>query len=129
MVDRTESVGYANFELIRGFLLQLVDALTISPENTHIGMILFGENPEVLFSFGDSEYHSGDKVHEMIEDMPANLSSKTFIDRALITTNNLFTEEGGGDRPGFPKMMILLTDGKTNPDSKPFKDVVLELQV
>lgn len=129
VVDKTESVGLENFKLLKGFLLQLNNALTISPDATHTGIILFDEFPEVLNTFADSLYYSGEKVHQLIESMPDDLGSKTFIDRALKEADGtLFTEEGG-DRPEFPNVLILLTDGKTNENSEPFSSIISSLEV
>lgn len=92
MVDRTRSIGFRNFNLLKGFLLELKDALTIGPDATHTAYILFDETPEVLNSFADSEFYSGEKVHDLIESIPDTLGSKTYIDRALKTANDeLFT--------------------------------------
>ncbi|KAL9968592.1 hypothetical protein ACROYT_G020701 [Oculina patagonica] len=129
VVDRTESIGLKNFKLLKGFLLQLADALKIGPNATHTGIILFDETSQVLNSFADSEFYSGEKVHDLIKSIPNHLGDRTYIDRALKKANNkLFTEEGG-DRPEFPNVLILLTDGKTHENSEPFSSIIPSLKV
>ena len=59
VVDRTGSVGLKKFALMKGFLLQLTDVLTIGPNATHTGFVLFDRTAEVLNTFADSEYHRG----------------------------------------------------------------------
>ena len=129
VVDRTKSVRPENFKLVKGFLLEICDALSIGPNATHTGFVLFAKSPNVLNTFADSQYYSSESVHHLIQNIPENLGSRTFIDRALKAANNsLFTDEGG-DRPDFPNVLILLTDGKTNPDSEPFSDIISSLKV
>ncbi|XP_078345496.1 matrilin-1-like [Oculina patagonica] len=128
LVDKTKSVGVENFKLLKGFLLQLADALTIGPKATHVGYILFAKRPELLNTFGDAKYHSGEKVTSLVKGIPIKLSSPTFIDRALMEANvSLFTKEGGY-RPDFPNVLILFTDGKTNKASEPFSKIIPSLE-
>ena len=129
MVDRTQSVGEGNFTLVKGFLVEVTNALTIGPDATHTGFILFARQPQVLSTFADSEYYSSEKVQELIEAIPVRLGNRTFIDRALSKTrHSLFTEQGG-DRPDVPNLLVLITDGKTNRASKPFPPIIDSLKV
>ena len=83
----------------------------------------------MLNTFADTEYHSGEKVYDLLKGIPDNLGSPTFIDRALKEANlSLFTEKGG-DRPKFPNVLILMTDGRTNSKSEPFSNIIPSLQV
>ena len=129
LVDKTESVGKENFELEKGFLMEVSNALTIGPDATHAAFILFAKDAEVLNTFAESEYYSNEKVQNLIEGIPVKLGSRTFIDRALKAADEqLYTVEGG-DRPDFPNLLFLMTDGKTNPLSEPFSSVIPSLQV
>ena len=129
MVDRTNSVGEGNFTLAKGFLVEVTNALNIGPDATHTGFIVFAREPEVLNTFADSEYYSNQKVQELIEAIPVRLGSRTFIDRALNASRySLFTEQGG-DRPDVPNLLVLITDGRTNPASEPFPPIIDSLEV
>ena len=129
LVDKTESVGEENFKLEKGFLMEVSNALTIGPDATHTAFILFAKNAEVLNTFAASEYYSNENVQHLIEGIPVKLGKRTFIDRALkAAADELYTVEGG-DRPAFPNLLILMTDGKTNPLSEPFSSILPSLQV
>ena len=53
----------------------------------------------------------------------------TRLDRALTTANqDMFTADSG-QRPGVPSVMVLMTDGKTNPASEDFSLTVDALKV
>ena len=84
VVDRTRSVGKTNFELVRGFLLELTDALTIGPDATHAAFILFDKEPELISTFADSSYYSGEDVHYIIEGLPNELGRRTFLMEYII---------------------------------------------
>ncbi|PFX33733.1 Integrin alpha-1 [Stylophora pistillata] len=53
-VDKTRSVEFDNFRLVKGFILQLIDALTIGPEETHTGLILFAKQARVISISADN---------------------------------------------------------------------------
>ena len=129
VLDRTRSVGRANFKLLKGFIVQIVNALDIGPNATHTAFILFAKNAKILNTFNDSAYHSNEAVQHLIDDTSNWLGRRTFIDRALEAANRTLFTEQGGDRPTFPNVLILLTDGKTNPNSEPYGEIVGNLTV
>ena len=129
LVDRTNSVGLSNFRMLKGFLLQLSDAMPIGPDDAHVGYILFAKNPTLLNTFADTEYYNSENVHNLITSIPDNLGGLTFIDRALIKANDSLFTTTGGDRPEVPNVLIMMTDGRTNKDSEPFSKIVPSLRV
>lgn len=129
VVDRTKSIGNETFQMVKSFLLQLTDAMSIGPDAAHVGYILFDKKPELLNTFAETEYYSAENVHSLITSIPNKLGSPTFIDRALKEANvSLFTPKGG-DRPGAGNVLILITDGRTNSESEPFEGIVDALKV
>ena len=129
LMDRTRSVGKRNFELLRGFLLELSNAMAIGPNATHTGIVLFAKHPTVLNTFDNSEYHNGASVDTLIRGISNSLGRRTFIDRALYAANNRLFTEDGGDRPRFPNSLVVMTDGRTNPRSAPFGPIISSLEV
>ena len=128
MVDRTDSVGKGNFTLVKGFLIEVSNALIIGPDATHTAIILFDKYPEVLNSFADSEYYCSENVQHLIESIPPKLGRRTYIDRALKAAAVLYTVQGG-DRSDVPNLLILLTDGRTNPASESISSIMPSLKV
>ena len=114
---------------MKGFLFQISDSMDISPNTTHEAVITFASVSTVLNTFADSEYHSNEAMHMLIEKIDNNLGQPTRTDRSLVAANEkLFTEEGG-DRPDFPNVLVLFTDGKTNPASQPYDEIIPFLEV
>ena len=129
LVDKTSSLGVTNFLLLKGFLLQLISAMHIGPDATHTGIITFNKKPKVQTTFADEKFYSNVAVHQFIAQMSVVLGDRTFTDKALQAADNKLFTEGAGDRPKFPNVLILLTDGRTNPNSKPFAEITPSLKV
>ena len=129
IVDKTKSLGVANFLLLKGFLLELVDAMKLGPDATHAAIMTFSQRPKVLSTFADTQSYSSDAVHQLINKMPITFGKRTFIDKALMAANKTLFSDDGGDRPEYPNVLILFTDGMTNPDSKPFSEIIPLLKV
>ena len=115
--------------MLKGFLLELSDAMPIGPDATHVGYILFAQHAILLNNFTDTKYHSGENVHSLITGLSDRTFRGTFIDRALIKANGSLFTPRGGDRPEAPNVLILMTDGKTNHRSEPFSEIVPSLRV
>ena len=128
LMDRTKSLTIADFMLAKGFLVELVSALDIGPEATHAAVTLFANEVKVLNWFKDVEYYNREALVERIEKIRDRLFMPTRTDRALLAANDLFTVEGG-DREKAPNVLIIFTDGKTNPKSQPFSEIVPLLKV
>jgi len=124
VVDRTRSVGVVNFMLLKGFLLQLIGAMHISPDTTHAGVIAFSRKPTLLSTLADTNKHSNKAFHDHILSIPVILGRRTFTDKALRLAAQRFFTEKEGDRPKFPNVLILFTDGRTNVDSRPFNQII-----
>ena len=129
LVDKTKSLGAANFLLLKGFLLELTAALKIGPDATHVGLILFANRPKILHTFADDRLYTNDAVDQAISRIPIVLNSPTFIDKGMIAADRQLFTEAGGDRPTFPNVLIVLTDGRTNDKSKPFAGITESLKV
>lgn len=59
-----------------------------------------------------------------------HIGGGTRTDRALeLAAEEFFGWEDCGDRPEKPNVLIVFTDGNTNPGSKPFRQVIPPLDV
>ena len=129
LLDRTRSVGPENYRLLKGFVLEIVDSLDIGPDTTHAAFITFAGFAKILNSLNDSAYHSNEAVHNLIRDSSNYLGGRTYIDRALHEADKkIFTFEAGS-RPDIPKVLILLTDGRTNRNSTSYENIIARFQV
>ena len=129
LLDRTRSLSIVDFMMAKGFLGQLVTALNISREGTHVGLILFANKGKVFITFDNEKYYNKDDLYEFVQDLPHNRFMPTRIDRALLEANNTLFVPEGGDREKFPNVLIILTDGRTHPSSQSFDEIVPSLKV
>lgn len=122
------SVGMDNFRKSLEFLSDLVDHLSVSPQGTHVGAIVYGSTATVKFNLAKSEYHSLSKLQGAIKafDFPGG---ETRTDVAMQLAANGIFSPAAGDRVDAGNVLIVLTDGKTNRESAPYKDVLKPLQV
>lgn len=129
IVDKTKSLGVANFLLLKGFLLELVAAMHIGPNATHTAIMTFSRKPKVLSNFAETKFYSNEAVHQFIAEIPVFLGDRTFTDKALMAAANKLFIERAGDRQKYPNVLILLTDGRTNPKSQKFSEITPKLKV
>ena len=115
-------MGKRNLRKLRQALVSFVHLFEVSAEGTHIGMISFNNDADLLFDFKDDRYHTEDQLRKRIEEIPLRLEFQTRTDLALtLAKDKLFSLEGG-DRPDVPNVCIVFTDGKSTgkPRSKGF---------
>ena len=129
IVDKTKSLGVANFLLLKGFLLELAAAMNIGPNATHTAIMTFSKKPKVLSYFANAKYYSNEAVHRLISEISVFLGGGTFTDKALMAAADKLFVERAGDRLKYPNVLILLTDGRTNSKSRPFSEIIPVLKV
>ena len=128
IIDGSGSVGSANFKKALDFLEDLVGHLAISPQGTHVGAIVYHTKALLQFNLAKSEYHNLSKLQAAIRALKYT-GGGTRTDLALEAAANRIFSAAGGDRQDAANVLVVLTDGKTNRGSKPYKDVLAPLQV
>ena len=129
IVDKTKSLKKPDFLLLKGFLLELIAAMDIGPNATHTAIMTFSGKPKVLSNFADTKFYSNEAVYQLIDKIPVHFGHHTFTDRALEAAAKYLFNETAGDRPKYPNVLILLTDGRTNSKSKKFTEITPKLKV
>ena len=109
VVDKTRSIGVVNFMLLKGFLLQLVGAMHISPDTTHAGVITFSRKATLVRTLADNTKYSNEAFHGHILGISVTLGMRTFIDKGLKLAAQKFFTEREGDRPKFPNVLSFLS--------------------
>ena len=125
-MDTSLSVRIENFVRVKSFLAQFVHQFDSS---THFSIITFAGDAIVRCKFSDSQCQSADGVHDLISQIPDQLSFGTYTDKALIAANKtVFTSEGA-DREDANNVLIIITDGRANKHSLPYSITVPPLRV
>ena len=128
IMDRSGSVGEKNFEKAKEFVISLVHKLQISSHGTRIGIIPYHSEAQVAVKFADVAHQTPDAMTKLIKGIPYT-SGMTRTDVAIELANNQLFTDAGGQRSDKPNVLIVMTDGHTNPGSKPYKTVLAPLKV
>ena len=128
VLDSSRSVGWENYETLKRSLAKLIDYFHVSKDGTHFGFLHYNQDAILDFDFANSASQNPQALKEKILEINYD-PGRTRTDKAIKMANErLFTEEGGA-REGVPKLLIVLTDGKTSDDSAPYSTVLAPLKV
>lgn len=110
------------------FVADLVKHFKVSQEGTHFGTIVFSSTPELQFSFADKQFYKSKRLRKKIQSF-SYLGEGTRTDLALTLANTELFSEQGGDRVDKSNVLVVITDGKTNPQlSQPYSEVLQPLK-
>ncbi|XP_068137600.1 collagen alpha-1(XII) chain isoform X2 [Hyperolius riggenbachi] len=122
LVDGSYSIGVANFAKVRAFLEVLVKSFDISPNKVQISLVQYSRDPFTEFAL--NKYDSIEDILHAVNTFPYRGGS-TNTGKAMTFVREKVFVEGRGARPNVPRVMILITDGKS---SDAFKDPATKLK-
>ncbi|XP_041420606.1 collagen alpha-1(XII) chain isoform X2 [Xenopus laevis] len=122
LVDGSYSIGVANFAKVRSFLEVLVKSFDISPSKVQISLVQYSRDPFTEFTL--NRYDSIDGILKAVNTFPYRGGS-TNTGKAMTYVREKVFVESKGARPNVPRVMILITDGKS---SDAFKDPAIKLR-
>ena len=128
VVDSSSSVGRDNFEKLKHFLVNLVGKMHVSHNNTHVGVIHYNHRPFLDWDFKSDvaqSRHLSKAALLTLKYQPGG----TRTDRAMDFAEKALFNVAHGERPNVPGILLVLTDGKTSPGSKPYQYVVKPFEV
>lgn len=107
VIDSSESVGPENFDVVKDFVNGLIDRVSVSPDVTRVGVILYSHINVVVTSLAQQTMR--DDVKNAVRRM-TYLGEGTYTGSALHKANEMFRAA----RPGVRKMAVVITDGQTD---------------
>lgn len=110
LIDGSKSVRPENFELVKKWMIQIVDKLDVSDRNTHVGLVQYSS--AVKQEFPLSKYNNKKDIKEAIKRM-AYMERGTMTGQALGFLVDKSFSIGQGARPAAPKVGIVFTDGRS----------------
>ena len=128
ILDATNSVGRKNFVIAKQFVLALVNSMKIAPGASHLGLIVYNIQASIIIRFKETAKQDPTVIERILK-ATTKLRGRTFTDRALRKAGEELFTAGAGDRPVKPDVLVVLTDGKTNPKSEPYETAVEPLKV
>ena len=111
VTDESGSVGYSNYQIMKDFVYDIVNAFDIGPDDVQVGLMSYSSS--YTFRFYLSTYSSKGLVLTAISSLPYN-SGGTNTAGAINGIRSYAFTEANGARPasdGVPKVVIVITDG------------------
>lgn len=112
IMDASSSVTKANYEKMKDFFAQLTNEFIVSEGRVHFGGIHYSGQAALDFRISDKNYWSSAALMAKIHNIPYPQGG-TRTDRALALAENEFFCAKCGIRSAVPKVLVVVTDGKS----------------
>ncbi|KAF4084089.1 hypothetical protein AMELA_G00124740 [Ameiurus melas] len=122
LVDGSYSIGLANFAKVRSFLEVLVNSFDIGHNKVQISLVQYSRDPHTEFAL--NKHHDISAVVKAIRTFPYRGGS-TNTGKAMTYVREKIFVSSRGARASVPRVMVLITDGKS---SDSFKDPAANLR-
>ncbi|XP_053488111.1 collagen alpha-1(XII) chain isoform X2 [Ictalurus furcatus] len=122
LVDGSYSIGLANFAKVRSFLEVLVNSFDIGANKVQISLVQYSRDPHTEFAL--NKHHDMSAVVKAIRTFPYRGGS-TNTGKAMTYVREKIFVSSRGARISVPRVMVLITDGKS---SDSFKDPAANLR-
>ncbi|XP_065123394.1 collagen alpha-1(XII) chain isoform X2 [Paramisgurnus dabryanus] len=122
LVDGSYSIGLPNFAKVRAFLEVLVSSFDIGANKVQISLVQYSRDPYTEFAL--NKHHDIDTVVKAVRTFPYRGGS-TNTGKAMTYVREKIFASGRGARDNVPRVMVLITDGKS---SDSFKDPANKLR-
>ncbi|GAB0197423.1 collagen alpha-1(XX) chain [Grus japonensis] len=114
LVDGSWSIGRNNFKLIKEFLSNLISPFSIAQDKIRVGLSQYSSDPRTEWDL--SAYSTRDQVLEAVRNLRYK-GGNTFTGLALTHVLEQNLKPDAGARLEAEKLVILLTDGKSQDDA------------
>ncbi|KAI5616691.1 collagen alpha-1(XII) chain isoform X1 [Silurus asotus] len=122
LVDGSYSIGLSNFAKVRSFLEVLVNSFDIGANKVQISLVQYSRDPHTEFAL--NKHHDISAVVKAIRTFPYRGGS-TNTGKAMTYVREKIFVSSRGARDSVPRVMVLITDGKS---SDSFKDSAANLR-
>uniref|UniRef100_A0A8D0AFB1 Collagen type XII alpha 1 chain n=1 Tax=Sander lucioperca TaxID=283035 RepID=A0A8D0AFB1_SANLU len=110
LVDGSWSVGRENFKHIRSFIGALAGAFDIGVDKTRVAVVQYSTDTRTEFPL--TRYNKRGDLLQAINSLPYKGGNTMTGDAIDYLLQNIFTE-AAGSRKAFPKVAMIITDGKS----------------
>uniref|UniRef100_A0A4W4HBZ6 COCA1 n=1 Tax=Electrophorus electricus TaxID=8005 RepID=A0A4W4HBZ6_ELEEL len=115
LVDGSYSIGLANFAKVRAFLEVLVNSFDIGPSKVQISLVQYSRDPHTEFAL--NKHHDSSAVVKAVRTFPYRGGS-TNTGKAMTYVRDKIFVTSRGARNNVPRVMVLITDGKSSDSFK-----------
>ena len=90
--------------------------------------MVYNIHPTMLVRFNETDKQNPSVIKGILQ-RTEKLKGKTYTDRAIEMAGDVMFTVKGGERPDKQDVLVILTDGRTNKDSRPYDEVNQPLRV
>ncbi|KAG8446820.1 hypothetical protein GDO86_014322 [Hymenochirus boettgeri] len=113
VIDGSKSVRPQNFELVKEFVMNIVDSLDVSAHGTHVGLVQYSSRVRTEFPL--SQFKNSKDIKTAVKNIQY-MEKGTMTGLALKhMVEQSFSEEEGA-RKNVPKIGLVFTDGRSQDD-------------
>ncbi|XP_054556155.1 collagen alpha-3(VI) chain isoform X3 [Talpa occidentalis] len=125
LIDGSNNTGSVHFPVIRDFLVNLLERLSVGPQQTRVGVVQYSDEPRTMFSL--DTYPTKAQVLDAVKALGFAGGELANIGQALeFVVENHFTRVGGSRvEEGVPQVLVLISAG---PSSDEIHDGVVALK-
>lgn len=125
LIDGSNNTGSVNFPVIRDFLVNLFERLSIGAQQIRVGVVQYSDEPRTMFSL--DTYSTKAQVLEAVKALGFMGGELANVGLALdFVVENHFTRAGGSRvEKGVPQVLVLISAG---PSSDEIRDGVVALK-
>ena len=120
-LDGSQSVGEGGFKNIKSLVLTMLDNYNISESGTHVGVIEFSNQANVVFPL--NQLFDSTLIKDQVQRIVSSGGKETVTDEVLRKLANEVFDAKSGGRPGASKVLIIITDGKSTGEEPPKRAV------
>ncbi|CAG2240336.1 COL6A [Mytilus edulis] len=115
ILDSSTSVGHDNYQQMKNFCKDFLKNADLDSGNIQVGIVSYSTGVHIEFQMND--YCTSQDIMDAIDAIPYRYGSTNTADGLRTMRSQMFTSRNG-DRDGVPNVVIILTDGVSNINSR-----------
>ncbi|XP_040493811.1 collagen alpha-1(XX) chain [Ursus maritimus] len=126
LVDGSWSIGHSHFQQVKDFLASVIEPFEIGPNKVQVGLTQYSGDPQTEWDL--NAFRTKEEVLAAVHSLRYK-GGNTFTGLALTHVREQNLKPGAGPRPEAAKVVILVTDGKSQDDARAAGRVLKDLGV
>nr|KAF6470990.1 collagen type XX alpha 1 chain [Molossus molossus] len=126
LVDGSWSIGHSHFQQVKDFLASVIEPFEIGPDRVQVGLTQYSGDPQTEWDL--NAFSTKEEVLAAVRSLRYR-GGNTFTGLALTHVLEQNLKPAAGPRPEAAKVVVLVTDGKSQDDARAAGRVLKSLDV